>query len=79
MPKNPSVEYQISGNHLVLIFNFEAKPSNHVTGIVCCLAEEEFDLHKHYMKIKGWSEKLPVNVKQEEVRLHFSNYYKEML
>ena len=24
-PKNPSVEYQISGNHLVLMFNFEKK------------------------------------------------------
>ena len=30
------------------------------------------------MKAKGWSESYTVNVKKEEVRLLFSNYYKEI-
>ena len=36
-PKNPSVEYQISINRPVLIFNFETKASNHDIGIICRL------------------------------------------
>ena len=78
LPKNPSVEYQISGNRLVLIFNYETKASNHDIGIICRLVEEEFDLRKGYLKIKGWSENFAVNVNKKEVRLLFNNYYKEI-
>ena len=77
-PKNPSVEYQMSGNHLVLIFNFGKKASNYDIGIICCLVEEEFHFRKSYMKTKGWSENFAVNVKKEEVCFLFSNYYKEI-
>lgn len=77
-PKNPSVEYQISGNRLVLIFSFETKASNRDNGIICRLVEEGFHLRKSYMKTKGWSENFAVNVKKEEVCFLFSNYYKEI-
>ena len=78
LPKNPSVEYQISGNRLVLIFNFEAKASNHDIGIICRLVEEKFDLRKCYLKTKCWSENFAVDVNKKEVRLLFNNYYKEI-
>ena len=58
LPNNLSVEYQIPGNCLVLIFNFQTKPSNYDIEIVWRLAEEEFHLRKNYMKIKSWSEKV---------------------
>ena len=45
-PKNPSIECQIPGNCLVLIFNFDTKPSNHDIGITFCLADEELHLIK---------------------------------
>ena len=77
-PKNPSVEYQISGNRLVLIFSFETKASNCDNGIICRLVEEGFHLRKSYMKTKGWSENFAVNVKKEEVCYLFSNYCKEI-
>ena len=78
LPKNPSVEYQISGNHLVLIFNYETKASNHDIGIICRLVEEKFDLSKCYLKTKCWSENFAVDVNKKEVRLLFNNYYKEI-
>ena len=75
--KNPSFEYHIAGNLPVLIFNIETKGSNHDIGIICRLVEEEFHLHKSYMKANGWSEYFAVNVKMKEVHSHFSNYYKK--
>ena len=78
-PKNPTVEYQISNNRFVLTFDFGAKPSHHGIGIICRLVEEEFHLFKSYMKTKDWSENFAINVKEEEICLLFSNYYKEIL
>ena len=77
-PKNPTVEYQITNDRFVLTFDFGAKPSYHNIGIICRLVEEEFYLRKSYMETKGRSENFAVNVKKEEVRLLFSNYYKEI-
>ena len=71
---NPSIEYRISGNRLVLIFNFETKASDHDIGIIYRLVEEEFDLCKGHRKTKDWPENFVVNVKKEEVCLLFSNY-----
>ena len=76
--KHPAVGYQVSHNCLVLTFVFDAKPANHDTGIICRLIEEEFHLCKHNLKRIRWSEKFAVDIKMEEVRLLFYNYYREI-
>ena len=76
--KHPTVGYQVSHNRLVLTFVFDAKPANHDIGITCRLIEEEFHLRKHNRKRIGWSEKFAVDIKMEQVRLLFYNYYKEI-